>query len=295
MKLQKLSLRRRRVLRSKFYVWPHERRTFSQYSPPLASGWFNMLLVFSWHLWGSASNLQGRMASNLFQDVSHLKILYIYEVQSLVWSKHDDLLVDVVFFLMQISKTVLKPFWSFFRSVFNTCKMPVIYRNRMDDVKGEAQWDLQKEIHEDVSVCVRACVCLCVRVRFWACVCVRWRDIVIELWLKWQVNPAPFSCRLASPRPLSQRGRGKRVSEGERVRERTRKRGSVCTCTGEEERRKGKLGVQETDFFVFYFCLINLLFLVSQRGKTQSECQRTRLPASACVCFLFLRRGGTRR
>lgn len=71
------------------------------------------------------------------------------------------------------------------------------------------------------------------------------------------------------------------------MRERTRKRGSVCTCTGEEERRKGKLGVQETDFFVFYFCLINLLFLVSQRGKTQSECQRTRLPASACVCFLF--------
>lgn len=34
----------------------------------------------------------------------------------------------------------------------------------MDDVKGEDQWDLQKEIHEDVFVClgvrarVRACV-----------------------------------------------------------------------------------------------------------------------------------------
>lgn len=53
---------------------------------------------------------------------------------------------------------------------------------------------------EDVSVRapVRARVYVCVRVRMRAC----WRDVVIELWLKWQVNSAPFSCRRASPRLL---------------------------------------------------------------------------------------------
>lgn len=86
-----------------------------------------------------------------------------------------------------------------------------------------------------------------------------------------------------------------RVSE----RERTRKRGSVCTCTGEEERRKGKLGVQETDlflfFFGFYFCLINLLFLVSHREKGSRSAKGSDCLLERVCVFFLARRGGTRR
>lgn len=70
----------------------------------------------------------------------------------------------------------------------------------------------------------------------------------------------------------------------------------MCTCTGEEERRKGKLGGQEFDFFLFgfsfsFFGFIHLLFLVSQREKKgHSECQRKRFPV--CVFFLVRREEG---
>lgn len=84
------------------------------------------------------------------------------------------------------------------------------------------------------------------------------------------------------------------------MREKERGKEGVCTCTGEEERRKGKLGGQESDFFCF-FCLvfyffnlffgsIHLLSLVSQRGERPRGVPKAKIPP--CVFFLVRREEG---